>query len=185
MFVSCIPLHPHPTQPPALSPTLGLCCKQSLLPPFILVKSFQIYYVLHRRSAGPWLECRPRFAVCALPAPPRSRLTFSVCFESARGADITEGQGSASREEVEGKEQNKQQSNVYFPCNVMRLIHGGGGDFATARRSYFSFLHVHLITSSLSILEKKTCHLIPCVCVCVCSSTASKKSTNSKDKSFG
>lgn len=55
--VSCIPL------PPATAPFQCLCCKQSFLPPFILVKSFQIYYVLTKPSVGPWLECHSRFVV--------------------------------------------------------------------------------------------------------------------------
>lgn len=46
--VSCIPL------PPPTAPSQCLCCKQSFLPPFILVKSFQIYYVLTKLSARGW-----------------------------------------------------------------------------------------------------------------------------------
>lgn len=55
--VSCIPL------PPPTAPSQCLCCKQSFLPPFILVKSFQIYYALTKLSVGPWLECCPGSAV--------------------------------------------------------------------------------------------------------------------------
>lgn len=67
--VSCIPL------PPPTAPSQCLCCKQSFLPPFILVKSFQIYYVLTKLSVGPWLECCPGFVVtfCLFFSP---RLTF-------------------------------------------------------------------------------------------------------------
>lgn len=36
--------------PPTPAPAQCLCCKQSFLPPFILVKTFQIYYVLDKLS---------------------------------------------------------------------------------------------------------------------------------------
>ena len=71
--MSCIPL------PPPSAPSKCLCCKQSFLPPFILVKSFQIYYVLTKLSVGPRLECRPGFVV-ALGRffPPRLTFLFAI-----------------------------------------------------------------------------------------------------------
>lgn len=76
VFVSCLPL------PPPAAPSPCLCCKHSFLPPFILVKSFQIYYVLHKLSVGPWLECHLGLVVAfsnlspPLLTLPRPSLTF-------------------------------------------------------------------------------------------------------------
>lgn len=58
--VSCIPLAP-------TASSQCLCCKQPFLPPFILVKSFQIYYVLTKLSVGPMLERHPGCTVAFWP----------------------------------------------------------------------------------------------------------------------
>lgn len=70
--VSCIPL------PPPTAPSQCLYCKQSFLPPFILVKSFQIYYVLTELSVGPWLECCPGFVVALRLHQPPPKIDISI-----------------------------------------------------------------------------------------------------------
>lgn len=64
-------------RPPA--PAQCLCCKQSFLPPFILVKTFQIYYVLDKLSVH---ACGWNAAlVCggALPTLPHPHTDMSSC----------------------------------------------------------------------------------------------------------
>lgn len=64
---------------PAPAPAPCLCCQQSFLPPFILVKTFQIYYVLDKLSVH---ACGWNAAlVCggALPTPPHPHTDMSSC----------------------------------------------------------------------------------------------------------
>lgn len=52
---------------------------------------------------------------------------------------------------------NNNQTHVYFPCNVMRLIHGGGGPPSASliKLCYSAPLFSHLNTRHLCTLEEK------------------------------
>lgn len=83
VFASCVP------QPPPSAPSQCLCCKQSFLPPFILVMTFQIYYVLDKLSvhACGWNAALGLWWSSAHPSSPRPDM--SRCISAGKKLHMT------------------------------------------------------------------------------------------------
>lgn len=159
VFVSCIPL------PPPTAPSPCLCCKHSFLPPFILVKSFQIYYVLHKLSVGPWLECHLGLVVAfsnlspPLLTLPRPSLTFlfvvglKKCTASMLKRDTS--QVIAQSKAIKGW--------PTFTSRLTFLLNSGNEpDVWLIGTMVVSFCHVAMRCSSLKIFTHMEHHITPC-----------------------
>lgn len=106
------------------APSQCLCCKQSFLPPFILVKSFQIYYVLTKLSVGPWLECHRGFCGCSLPFfTPRLTFLFAFCLKKCTWHLYCSGTTVRSAHRAEPQTHTSlfchSEADFFLPCSIL------------------------------------------------------------------
>lgn len=181
--------------PPPLAPVQCLCCKQSFLPPFILVKSFQIYYAPTKLSVGLWLEGCPGFVVASCLLFFFQADTF-ICYLAEKTTQWYLYHISTNIMSLHWAELRRKKlficnsmtvlADIFKPLNLMNndcdpnswVVHTVCGWVDLIEAS--AYVNISMIVCIyLQKCSEKKHHITPCFCFIL---SALKKSTNSKGK---